>query len=249
MKQLLLTAHAIHAGPLILVNRQYPYRESGETALVPVGETRNGWNGARPRCCPCSWKKSAAGGRSLPSAGWRSRKEQQAIWDQSVHDNGLAFTRTYVAVPGHSEHQTGLAVDLGMKGEDLDFIRPDFPYDGMAGAFRRRAAAYGFVERYPAGKETVTGIGHEPWHFRYVGVPHAAVMAENGLTLEEYLPFLQQYIHGERACVYRGGGREIALSYIPAREDGTTRIEVDSEKPYALSGDNVGGFILTEWRG
>ena len=53
----------------------------------------------------------------------------------------------------------------------------------------------------PGGKETVTGIGHEPWHFRYVGVPHAAVMAENGLTLEEYLPFLQQYIHGERACV------------------------------------------------
>ena len=49
--------------------------------------------------------------------------------------------------------------------------------------------------------------------------------------------------------MYRGGGREIALSYIPAREDGTTRIEVDPEKPYALSGDNVGGFILTEWRG
>ena len=143
-------------------DRQYPYRESGETALVPVGETPERME-RRAAALLSMLMEEIGGWRQITAvSGWRSRKEQQAIWDQSVHDNGLAFTRTYVAVPGHSEHQTGLAVDLGMKGEDLDFIRPDFPYDGMAGAFRRRAAAYGFVERYPAGKETVTGIGHEP---------------------------------------------------------------------------------------
>ncbi len=56
--------------------------------------------------------------------------------------------------------------------------------------FREKAAKYGFILRYPAGKEHITGIGHEPWHFRYVGVPHAEIMASEGLTLVEYTDFL-----------------------------------------------------------
>ena len=57
--------------------------------------------------------------------------------------------------------------------EHIDFIRPDFPDDGVCGAFRRAAARYGFLERYTREKEALTGIAEEPWHFRYVGVPHA----------------------------------------------------------------------------
>ena len=91
-----------------------------------------------------------------------------------------------MALPGCSEHQTGLAIDLGLRGPEVDFLCPDFPYTGPCGDFRRLAADYGFVERYPAGKEPITGIAHEPWHFRYVGVPHAERMAAMGLVLEEY---------------------------------------------------------------
>lgn len=74
-----------------------------------------------------------------------------------------------------------------MRGENVDFIRPDFPYEGISQRFRELAPAYGFIERYPAGKERVTGIAHEPWHFRYVGTSHAKSMARQGLCLEEYL--------------------------------------------------------------
>ena len=91
-------------------------------------------------------------------------------------ESGLAFTHKYVAYPGCSEHQTGLAIDLGKAAGHIDFIRPAFPYDGTCGAFRRAAAAYGFIERYQKGKESLTGIAREPWHFRYVGLPHAAIM-------------------------------------------------------------------------
>lgn len=128
------------------------------------------------------------GWRSIvPVSGWRSMEEQTQIYNDSLAENGLAFTQKYVALPGHSEHQTGLAIDLGLKGESIDFIRPDFPYEGICQTFRELAPAYGFIERYPAGKEAVTGIAHEPWHFRYVGIPHAENMARLGLTLEEYL--------------------------------------------------------------
>ena len=123
----------------------------------------------------------------LPVSGWRSMEEQKALYLQSLRENGKEFTEKYVAFPGCSEHQTGLAIDLGLIGPDVDFIRPDFPEEGICRLFRRRMAAYGFVERYPAGKEDVTGIAYEPWHFRYVGVPHAEEMARQGLTLEEYL--------------------------------------------------------------
>ena len=79
-----------------------------------------------------------------------------------------------------SEHQTGLAIDLGLASEEIDVIRPNFPYSGVCAAFRKQAADYGFILRYPAGKEAVTGIAYEPWHFRYVGVPHARFMLNRG---------------------------------------------------------------------
>ena len=91
------------------------------------------------------------------------------------------------ARPGCSEHETGLAIDLGENVPELDFIRPSFPDTGICGTFRARAAEFGFILRYPKGKEAVTGIGWEPCHFRYVGVPFAREIADRGLTLEEYL--------------------------------------------------------------
>ena len=114
--------------------------------------------------------------RIVPVSGYRTMEEQKQIFSDSLRENGEEFTYQYVAVPGCSEHQTGLAIDLGEKREEIDFIRPDFPYTGICQTFRELAPQYGFVERYPKGKEEVTGIAWEPWHFRYVGAPHAALM-------------------------------------------------------------------------
>lgn len=124
-------------------------------------------------------------------------EEQQSIFDSSLLENGEEFTRKFVALPGCSEHQTGLAIDLGLKQEEVDFICPEFPYTGICQKFRERAAAYGFIERYQKEKERITGISQEPWHFRYVGCPHAKIMEKYHLCLEEYSELLEQILYGK----------------------------------------------------
>ena len=182
-------------------------------------------------------------GQIVPVSGWRSQAEQQSIWDDCLIKSGEAFTRKYVALPGCSEHQTGLAIDLGLAADEIDFIRPDFPADGVCGAFRRRAADFGFVLRYPAGKEAVTGIAHEPWHFRYVGVPHARLMTEMGLTLEEYVAWLRE-CHSQAPLRRRLGLYEFSVQY----HRGTTQPVLPEYGYSQRSRDNCGGWIVTTWR-
>lgn len=128
--------------------------------------------------------------RIVPVSGYRSREEQTYIYESSLAESGLEFTEKYVALPGCSEHQTGLAIDLALNQDNIDFICPDFPYDGICREFRKLAPKYGFIERYPKGKEAITGIAHEPWHFRYVGCPHAEIITLKNMTLEEYIETL-----------------------------------------------------------
>lgn len=130
------------------------------------------------------------GNQIVPVSGYRSHREQTDIFESSLKENGIEFTEKYVALPGCSEHQTGLAIDLALNQATIDFIRPDFPYDGICGEFRKLAPKFGYIERYPRGKEQITGIAHEPWHFRYVGCPHAKIITAQHLTLEEYIETL-----------------------------------------------------------
>lgn len=166
----------------------------------------------------------------LPVSGYRPHAEQQQIWDETLRDKGAAFTHTYVALPGCSEHETGLAIDLALNRPPVDFIRPHFPRRGCCGQFRRRAAEYGFIERYPAGKQQVTGIGAEPWHFRYVGAPHAAAIASRGLALEEYLQLLDP-----------GGGGAVLTQQGPGGSWQISALPPDPELPKRLPGQLPGG--------
>ena len=251
MRQCTLPNSGIHAGNLILVNSRYQYREPEPPNLVPIGETGPQVKLNRRAAALFSelMQKIGGYGQIVPVSGFRTRKEQQAIWDGSLRENGGAFTRKYVAAPGHSEHETGLAIDLGLRKDKIDFIRPDFPYNGICDIFRENAAKYGFIERYPAGKESVTNIGHEPWHFRYVGVPHALVMRENGLTLEEYIGALRGCPYGKQPLCYQNNGLCAAVSYLRASRGKTTAFEIEADLPYSVSGDNIEGFVITEWRG
>lgn len=174
---------------LVLVNAAHPLRGSETPDLAAPDPRYPGVlleRRAAERLAACI-RAVGGEGQIVPVSGWRSRAEQQSLWDDTLAREGETFTRQYVASPGCSEHETGLAIDLGLAAPHIDFIRPHFPDEGVCRAFRRRAADYGFILRYPAGKEHITGIAHEPWHFRYVGVPHAGRMAALGLTLEEYL--------------------------------------------------------------
>ena len=174
---------------LILVNSQHTYSQDTKQDLISVHDDHPDILLEREAVCALSRIMEPLGGWEfiVPVSGWRSLEEQLEIYAKSLQENGPEFTAKFVAIPGHSEHQTGLAIDLGLRQPDIDFIRPAFPYEGICQKFRELAPAFGFIERYPAGKEHITGIAHEPWHFRYVGTPHSEIMTFKGLTLEEYL--------------------------------------------------------------
>ena len=194
MREVLLPQEMVHTGDLILVNAQFPFRETGtDRFLLPAGFGGSHvlLDGRVARLLEKLILELGGGEALCPVSGWRSREEQEAIYTRSLQEHGHHFTEQYVALPGHSEHQTGLAVDLGLRSETIDFLRPDFPYEGICQKFREQAVFHGFILRYPQGKENVSGIAHEPWNFRYVGEPHGEIMAAKHLSLEEYHPFLQ----------------------------------------------------------
>ena len=142
-----LTAAGARKGSLILVNREHPLQGELIPDLVPL---EGGWpdqhlDRTAARMLAAAIEAVHGQGQILPVSGWRSQDEQQAIWNDTLAKEGEDFTARYVARPGCSEHQTGLAVDLALCADTIDFIRPDFPYDGVCGAFRKVAARYGFI--------------------------------------------------------------------------------------------------------
>lgn len=247
MMNLKLSNEKICNGSLILVNADNPMRITEEDKLLPVTPEYPEVHLMREAVYILSliFEKIHCGGDIVPVSGYRSAKEQTEIYRGSIRDNGEDFTRKFVALPYHSEHQTGLAVDLGLKKEVIDFICPDFPYDGICDRFRKTAPGYGFIERYPKGKERVTGIGHEPWHFRYVGYPHSEIMSAYDLTLEEYIAFIKQYPYGSEPLRWSRDGQELEIFYAKAAGTGTTNITLPENSVYMVSGNNVDGFIVT----
>ncbi len=234
----------IHNGLLILVNAEHPIQHMERPVLAPAVPGSDILLDTRAAAMLSGViSRIGAAGEIVPVSGWRSEAEQREIWDGSMRDSGEEFTRKYVALPGCSEHQTGLAIDLALRADNIDFIRPEFPYDGVCGRFRALAADYGFVERYQSGKEGVTGIAAEPWHFRYVGRPHARIMCEMGLCLEEYVEYLRAYPYPERLLEVRGEVYEAEVGFAGARD----ALELP-DAPYQVSGNNVDGYIYTLWR-
>lgn len=234
----------IHNGLLILVNAENPIQHMERPALAPAVPGSDILLDTRAAAMLSGLiSRIGAAGEIVPVSGWRSEAEQREIWDGSMRESGEEFTRKYVALPGCSEHQTGLAIDLALRADNIDFIRPEFPYDGVCGRFRALAADYGFVERYQSGKEGVTGIAAEPWHFRYVGRPHARIMCEMGLCLEEYVEYLRAYPYPERLLEVRGEVYEAEVGFAGARDALGL-----PDAPYQVSGNNVDGYIYTLWR-
>lgn len=242
MRRVVFRREETRRGPLVLVNAAHPLAEGSPPRLTGLegGGVLLERQAARllDACV-----RAAGGWRDIvPVSGWRSRAQQRSIWDETLAAEGADFTRRYVALPGCSEHETGLAIDLGERAERIDFIRPKFPDRGACGAFRRLAAEYGFIQRYRREKEALTGIAEEPWHFRYVGAPHARLMEDNGLCLEEYGDFLRA---GPRTCVL-SNGRRVTVSYRSCPCE-AVEVSLPEDACFQTSGHNDGGLILTVW--
>jgi len=116
-------------------------------------------------------------------SGYWSFASQTTIYNNYVAQDGQAAADTYSARPGFSEHQTGLAADVGSSACDLDTCFGDTAAGQWVAA---NAQNYGFIVRYPKGKEADTGYQYEPWHLRYLGVDTAKSVYASGKTLDQY---------------------------------------------------------------
>jgi len=128
-------------------------------------------------------------------SGYRSYDYQAQIYNNYVARDGKAEADRYSARPGHSEHQTGLAMDICSEDANKACIDNGFDSTEEAKWLSENAYKYGFILRYPNGKESITGYQYESWHFRYVGKTLAEKLYNNGnwTTLEEYLNITSVY--------------------------------------------------------
>ncbi len=119
-------------------------------------------------------------------SGFRSYQTQKSLYESYVKRDGQAAADRYSARPGHSEHQTGLAFDINKANSS-------FAGSPEAIWLAENCHKYGFIIRYPEGKEAITGYIYEPWHVRYLGVETATAVYNSGLCLEEYLGITSSY--------------------------------------------------------
>ncbi len=126
-------------------------------------------------------------------SGFRSYETQKSIYERYVKRDGQAGADRYSARPGNSEHQTGLAFDVCVTGYAC--ISSGFNDTAPAKWLSANAYKYGFILRYPKGKESITGYKHESWHFRYVGKDLAQKLYNDGdwITMEEYFGIDSKY--------------------------------------------------------
>ncbi|MFH5185177.1 D-alanyl-D-alanine carboxypeptidase family protein [Paenibacillus sp. TAB 01] len=163
----------------------------------------------------------------LISSGYRDAKEQDLLYRQMGGE--------YAMPAGYSEHNLGLSLDIGSTQSEMNQA-PEGKW------LKANAWRYGFILRYPKDKTAVTGIQYEPWHFRYVGLPHSAVMHEKGWVLEEYLDFLQE----QKSFTTVVGNQTYDIFYYPI--SGDTTLQVPASGRYDISGSNTDGVIVTVYR-
>ena len=207
----------------VLVNKYHGLSADYVPALEALGSSY-GVGSLRPEAAAqfrAMADAAARDGLSLRSvSAYRSYQRQATLYNQYLATDSRRSVDRYSARPGYSEHQTGLAVDINAAGTSARFQNtPEYAW------LAAHCAEYGFILRYPQGKEAITGYKFESWHYRYVGREIAEICMSRGLTYEEYLA-LQPAPKANALPVlhYRGGvvnlsGEAIYLNgthYLPA---------------------------------
>ncbi|SFJ22422.1 D-alanyl-D-alanine carboxypeptidase [Paenibacillus sp. UNC496MF] len=234
-----------YRGDLVLVDRTHPVREAGRlddvVNLFEHPELKHGY-GLMDTTVSLSkrvaekWQVLADAARAdgirhfVINSGYRDEAAQKKLYAEKGSD--------YALPPGYSEHNLGLSMDVGSTTASMN-AAPEGNW------LSKHAWAYGFILRYPEDKTAVTGIQFEPWHFRYVGLPHSVIMHDRGWTLEEYLAALKEQ-HTLTALV---DGVSYEVDYYTASPSGETAISVPADGAYTVSGDNDDGIIVTSSAG
>ena len=181
--------------------------------------------------------------RLIIYGSYRTRDLQQQLYDDDVAQSEDGKS-TKVAKPGFSEHESGLA---------FDFTEADnFDYDGTGDYawINANCYKYGFIVRYTKAKEKITKLEDEPWHFRYVGVPHAYYMDSKDLCLEEYIDLIREHPYEGEHLEFKDDKDVEYEVYFVKSDDGEekTTVPVPNGVRYEISGNNVDGFIVTVYK-
>lgn len=130
--------------------------------------------------------KTETGIQLYARSGYRSYSTQIALYNRYVQNHGQAEADTFSAKPGQSEHQTGLTVDITSASMNMELDEP-FGDTDEGKWVAENAYKYGFIIRYPKGKDDITGYMYEPWHLRYLGKELAKEVFDSGLTFDEFM--------------------------------------------------------------
>ncbi len=236
-----ISEEQIYQGNLLLVNKKYPVRpESIKLDVVDLfthSELVKGY-GLLDRTYlsedlarKFSDMITAAGKEGVSNffitSGFRDFDEQSKLYQE--------MGSAYALPAGYSEHNLGLSLDVGTTQMTMAKA-PEGKW------IEQYAWKYGFILRYPEDKTDITGIQYEPWHIRYVGLPHSAIMKEKGLVLEEYLDYLKE----KKKVSAKVESKKYTVSYYPFSENMTIHIPENHE--YEISGDNIDGVIVTVYK-
>lgn len=255
-------------GTLVLVNNNIKFRGSvdeDDLIIVRDAKVKNYWVSDRtvkvlPKTMDAlnsmlsDFYIATGNDNVMVKSGHRSVERQQQLYEDELTKTG-ASTSTLVAMPGFSEHHTGFVVDFTTyNGKSYS----DFDGTGDYAWIMENCHKYGFINRYPAGKEKLTLIDNEPWHFRYVGIPHATAMKQYGYCLEEYIAFIKSYtIDTGFLLINTHDGAQYIIYYTPLSSSETTAVYIPLDPasnadpnertpyPYEISGNNIDGFIVT----
>ncbi|PIE94377.1 M15 family metallopeptidase [Bacillus fungorum] len=234
-----ITKEQIYKGDLLLVNKDYPVKkDSIRSDIINVNHNSELVRGyvifdRNLRLSKDVVKKflnvvDAAGKESvnhfLISSGYRDFQEQKQLYEKMGSD--------YALPAGYSEHNLGLSLDVGSTQKKMEKA-PEGKW------IEENVWKHGFVLRYPKNKSSITGIQYEPWHIRYVGLPHSAIMQKKNFTLEEYLDFLKE----EKEISTEVEGKKYTVSYY--KVSGNMKVSVPVNKQYEISGNNMDGVIVT----
>ena len=178
-------------------------------------------------------------------SGYRTEEYQKELYDADLESTGLDYS-TKVEIPGHSEHHSGYALDFQLDQEGY----PWFTGEGDYNWINENCYKYGFIQRYQDEKSEITYISGESWHYRYVGIPHAQIIYQNNICLEEYITSLKQYSRENPLYINDYAGTRYAVYYVAASNDDSTNVDIplhDNDKPYrcSISGNNCDGYIVT----
>ncbi|WP_285397394.1 VanY-A/VanY-F/VanY-M family D-Ala-D-Ala carboxypeptidase [Lysinibacillus sp. fls2-241-R2A-57] len=239
MKKVEIPEEQIYQGNLLLVNSKHPvHNESIKSDIINLNARDELVKGYRMFNSEIYLSEDIARKFSdmvldagedgvssfLITSGFRGFDEQTKLYEQMGSNRALPA--------GHSEHNLGLSLDVGSTQGKME-IAPEGEW------IAKNAWKYGFTLRYPEDKTDITGIMNEPWHIRYVGLPHSAIMKEKNFVLEEYLDYLKEEEHISATV----NGQEYEVFYYPVTEN--TTINVPANLRYEVSGNNTDGVIVT----